>query len=49
MGTEIFDYDNDGNMDLMVADDFRTISSKSCSHQVTYKEPLLCFETKANL
>jgi hypothetical protein len=42
-GLKFFDYDNDGNLDLMVANGFPDDLVEELSHQVTYKEPLLLF------
>ncbi len=43
-GLKFFDYDNDGNMDLMIANGFPDDLVEEFSHQVTYKEPLLLFQ-----
>jgi len=45
-GLKFFDYDNDGNLDLMVADGFPDDLVEELSHQVTYKEPLLLFRNE---
>ena len=42
-GLKFFDYDNDGNLDLMIANGFPDDLVEESSHQVTYKEPLLLF------
>ncbi len=42
-GLKFFDYDNDGNLDLMIANGFPDDLVDELSHQVTYKEPLLLF------
>jgi len=42
-GLKLFDYDNDGNMDLILANGFPDDLVEQYSHQVTYKEPLLLF------
>jgi hypothetical protein len=42
-GLKFFDYDNDGNLDLMVANGFPDDLVEELSRQVTYKEPLLLF------
>jgi hypothetical protein len=42
-GLKFFDYDNDGNLDLMIANGFPDDLVEELSHQVTYKEPLLLF------
>ena len=42
-GLKFFDYDNDGNLDLMVANGFPDDLVEELSHQVAYKEPLLLF------
>jgi hypothetical protein len=45
-GLKFFDFDNDGNLDLMVADGFPDDLVEELSHQVTYKEPLLLFRNE---
>jgi hypothetical protein len=42
-GLKFFDYDNDGNLDLMIANGFPDDLVEQLSHQVTYKEPPLLF------
>ena len=42
-GLKFFDYDNDGEMDLILANGFPDDLVEESSHQVTYKEPLLLF------
>ncbi|HMI51734.1 MAG TPA: CRTAC1 family protein [Candidatus Saccharimonadales bacterium] len=42
-GLKFFDYDNDGNMDLILANGFPDDLVEELSHQVTYREPLLLF------
>jgi enediyne biosynthesis protein E4 len=42
-GLKFFDFDNDGNMDLILANGFPDDLVEELSHQVTYKEPLLLF------
>jgi hypothetical protein len=42
-GLKFFDYDNDGNLDLMLANGHPDDMIDSYSSQVTYKEPLLLF------
>jgi enediyne biosynthesis protein E4 len=44
-GLKFFDYDNDGNLDLMIANGFPDDLVEESSHQVTYKEPLLLFRS----
>jgi enediyne biosynthesis protein E4 len=43
-GLKFFDYDNDGNMDLILSNGFPDDLVEELSHQVTYKEPLLLFQ-----
>ncbi len=43
-GLKFFDYDNDGEMDLILANGFPDDLVEQLSHQVTYKEPLLLFQ-----
>lgn len=43
-GLKFFDYDNDGNMDLILANGFPDDLVGEYSHEVTYKEPLLLFQ-----
>jgi hypothetical protein len=43
-GLKFFDYDNDGNMDLIIANGFPDDLVEQYSHEVTYKEPLLLFQ-----
>jgi hypothetical protein len=45
-GLKFFDYDNDGNLDLMIANGFPDDLVEELSHQVTYKEPLLLFRNE---
>jgi len=42
-GLKFFDYDNDGNLDLIQANGFPDDLVEEFSNQVTYKEPLLLF------
>jgi enediyne biosynthesis protein E4 len=42
-GLKFFDYDNDGNLDLLLANGFPDDLVEEFSSQVTYKEPLLLF------
>ena len=42
-GLKFFDFDNDGNLDLILANGFPDDLVEQFSHQVTYKEPLLLF------
>jgi len=46
-GLKFFDYDNDGNMDLMTVNGFPDDLVEQLSHHVTYKELPLLFVTKA--
>ena len=43
-GLKFFDYDNDGNIDLILSNGFPDDLVEELSHQVTYKEPLLLFQ-----
>jgi enediyne biosynthesis protein E4 len=45
-GLKFFDYDNDGNLDLMIGNGFPDDLVEELSHQVTYKEPLLLFRNE---
>jgi enediyne biosynthesis protein E4 len=45
-GLKFFDYDNDGNLDLLLANGFPDDLVEGFSHQVTYKEPLLLFHNE---
>jgi hypothetical protein len=45
-GLKFFDYDNDGNLDLILANGFPDDLVAELSHQVTYKEPLLLFHNQ---
>ncbi len=47
-GLKFFDYDNDGNMDLILSNGFPDDLVEELSHQVTYKEPLLLFQNTGN-
>ncbi|MGC1582748.1 MAG: CRTAC1 family protein, partial [Candidatus Acidiferrales bacterium] len=42
-GLKFFDYDNDGNLDLMIANGYPDDLVGEYSRQVTYREPLLLF------
>lgn len=42
-GLKFFDYDNDGNLDLILANGFPDDLVEELSHQVTYREQLLLF------
>ena len=46
-GLKFFDYDNDGNLDLILANGFPDDLVEGLSHQVTYKEPLLLFHNES--
>ncbi len=43
-GLKFFDYDNDGDLDLILANGFPDDLVEEYSHEVTYKEPLLLFK-----
>jgi enediyne biosynthesis protein E4 len=43
-GLKFFDYDNDGNLDLILSNGFPDDLVDRESHYVTYKEPLLLFQ-----
>jgi len=43
-GLKFFDYDNDGELDLILANGFPDDLVEEYSHEVTYKEPLLLFQ-----
>lgn len=45
-GLKFFDYDNDGNLDLILANGFPDDLVGELSHQVTYREPLLLFKNE---
>jgi len=45
-GLKFFDYDNDGELDLILANGFPDDLVEQVSHQVTYKEPLLLFQNQ---
>ena len=45
-GLKFFDYDNDGNLDLILANGFPDDLVEEFSHLVTYKEPLLLFHNE---
>jgi hypothetical protein len=45
-GLKFFDYDNDGNIDLILANGFPDDLVEQLSHQVTYREPLLLFHNE---
>ncbi len=47
-GLKFFDYDNDGNMDLILSNGFPDDLIDQESHYVTYKEPLLLFRNNGN-
>jgi hypothetical protein len=48
-GVKFFDYDNDGTLDLMLANGFPDDNVEQYSHLVTYKEPLLLFRNQGNI
>ncbi len=43
-GLKFFDYDNDGEMDLILANGFPDDLVEQYSHEVTFQEPLLLFQ-----
>jgi hypothetical protein len=45
-GLKFFDYDNDGDLDLILANGFPDDLVEQLSHQVTYREPLLLFHNE---
>jgi hypothetical protein len=45
-GLKFFDYDNDGSLDLILANGFPDDLVEEFSHQVTYREPLLLFQNQ---
>jgi len=45
-GLKFFDYDNDGDLDLICCNGFPDDLVEELSHQVTYKEPLLLFQNQ---
>src|SRR4051812_44046630 len=45
-GLKFFDYDNDGQLDLILANGFPDDLVEEFSHQVTYREPLLLFQNQ---
>jgi hypothetical protein len=48
-GLKFFDYDNDGEMDLILANGFPDDLVEEFSHEVTYKEPLLLFQNQGSV
>jgi hypothetical protein len=48
-GLKFFDYDNDGNLDLILANGFPDDNVEQYSHLVTYKEPLLLFRNQGKV
>ncbi len=48
-GLKFFDYDNDGELDLILANGFPDDLVEELSHQVTYKEPLLLFHNQGKV
>jgi enediyne biosynthesis protein E4 len=47
-GLKFFDYDNDGNLDLLITNGFPDDLVSEFSHQVTYREPLLLFRNNGS-
>ncbi len=48
-GLKFFDYDNDGDLDLILSNGFPDDLVEQLSHQVTYKEPLLLFQNQGKV
>ena len=48
-GLKFFDYDNDGDLDLILSNGFPDDMVEALSHRVTYKEPLLLFQNQGNV
>lgn len=48
-GLKFFDYDNDGDLDLIIANGFPDDLIDQLSHEVTYKEPLLLFQKQGGV
>jgi len=48
-GLKFFDYDNDGELDLILSNGFPDDLVEQLSHQVTYKEPLLLFQNQGKV
>jgi hypothetical protein len=48
-GLKFFDFDNDGDLDLILANGFPDDLVEQVSHRVTYKEPLLLFQNQGKL
>jgi enediyne biosynthesis protein E4 len=48
-GLKFFDYDNDGDLDLILSNGFPDDLVEELSHRVTYKEPLLLFQNQGKL
>jgi hypothetical protein len=48
-GLKFFDYDNDGDLDLILANGFPDDLVEELSHQVTYREPLLLFQNQGKV
>ena len=46
-GLKFFDYDNDGDLDIILANGFPDDLVEQLSHQVTFKEPLLLFHNES--
>jgi enediyne biosynthesis protein E4 len=47
-GLKFFDYDNDGDLDLLLANGFPDDLVGEYSHEVTYQEPLLLFKKQGD-
>ena len=45
-GLKFFDYDNDGDVDLICSNGFPDDLVEELSHQITYKQPLLLFQNR---
>ena len=48
-GLKFLDYDNDGDLDLILAHGFPDDLIDKLSHEVTYKKPLLLFHKQASV
>jgi hypothetical protein len=48
-GLKFFDFDNDGDLDLILSNGFPDDLVEELSHKVTYKEPLLLFHSEGKI